>query len=123
MTVFEFILVVLFTRGVIEIWRNGSIFRDLREFVDYAAGGDRDESDGLTNFLTWNGKLWQLLDCWYCLTPWVGTAGSLFICLRQDYPLWFLTSIFTGLAAASVVILLEAFVPDHAKIDRDPELP
>ncbi len=125
MTPFEFILVVLFTRSVIEIWRNGTLFRGVREWIDYASTAEREYTWAALadNILSVNGYLWKLLDCWYCLTPWVAFIGAGFICWSQNYPLWFSTSVFHGLAAAGVVIVLEAFIPPDGQIDRDPKLP
>jgi len=56
MTITELVIAALATWEIIEIWRHGSIFADRRAYA---------QAEGYGHFLR------RLLDCGFCLSPWV----------------------------------------------------
>ncbi len=111
MPITSVILMVLATRGLVDIWRNGSIFAELREIVSHKA----DTTDGLF------GLPYKLLDCSYCCLPWAGFLFGDVICEIEDRPL--LLGVPCGFAAAAFNYILDGLLPPEARIDRDMKLP
>lgn len=110
MTLSDVLVTFLATRGLVDIWRNGSVFTTPRELVNHQVN----EGGGL---------VWQLLDCSFCLMPWAGFLCGTLICWTNDYPLWFLQGILLGFAAAGANYVVDGLLPPDSKIDRDPKLP
>jgi len=95
----ELVVAVLFTSEVLEVWRHGSIFEDLRARLEAGFFGNPD------SFIV------RLLSCSFCLSVWV--AGFSMLLLASRSYLW------TGLGQTAVFLMYCGAVARLANILHD----
>lgn len=122
MTWLDFIALSLAAGGVVDVWKNGSIFALAR-----AVAADAAETDAVQNRRTVRGLLGELLSCEFCLshhTPWLLAVLFLLPALVVTGPLAFLLKLpVYSLAATRLGWLLNAAVPADCRYDRAAQLP
>jgi hypothetical protein len=108
MTPLRFLVLCLAASAVVDVWRRGSLFQDLRQQVHQRA---------IEECPSWRrGPSWwlaRLLDCSFCLSYWAPPLLLLAAATGWWGPLY-------ALAATRVCVLANGLLPEHLSHDYDP---
>jgi len=117
MTWLDFTALALAASGVVDVWKNGSIFA-----LPRAIAADAAEMDAVQDRRTLRGTLGELLTCEFCLshhTPWLLAVLFFLPALFVTGPWAFILKLpVYSLAATRLGWLLNAVVPPEAQYAR-----
>lgn len=106
----QLIALILASGAIVDVWNNGSILAEPRAWVQAA----RDSEHARLR------RLWELLDCSYCLSfhvPWWLLLG-VWLCPWADVS-WLPVY---SLAATRASLLLNELIPERVRYDRPRDL-
>jgi len=142
MTALDFIALIFAASGLVDVWRNGSVFAEVRAYMEARSDYDPDDDDEVDapETAVQPGPWWmrvlnvvcpvwvaEMLSCWFCFshhTPWVLAMLCYFPALFSPYPwLTFLLKLpVYSLAATRIGTMLNESIFHAASYDRDDTL-